>query len=99
MCTADALNLWDARRSKAYIRSMTLTFEFLGGRALFAPDSELIAYRNELDGLFALIEKGAIAPPAVQVLGDLSAENVSKMHNVFATTGARGKLVLRVPHA
>ncbi len=89
-----ALDLWDEATSPLITRSVSFHFVQLGARASLGPASGWAAYGVRLARLAALYEAGTIAPPAVEVVGSLSAATTRAAHARLEAGHVRGKLVM-----
>lgn len=90
------LNLWNLRQSPTFSRSLTVHFEFLGARGSSSNREDWGVYRTELGALTELIEKGALRPPQITVMGDFSAETVRSAHLALEQGRVQGKQVMLV---
>lgn len=91
-----SLNIWHGRKSPMFARSATFHFELLSARAMFGGPETWKIYHKELNTLTALIEAGALKPPAVTEVGGLSAESVRRAHTLLEEGHVQGKLVMSV---
>jgi NADPH:quinone reductase-like Zn-dependent oxidoreductase len=88
------LRMWHRRLSPMFTRSASMSFEFLGARALFGGPETWHAYRKELEALSALIENSMLRPPITHDAGSFSVETVQKAHRLLEAGHVQGKIVM-----
>ncbi len=82
--------------NRLFNRSAAFHFVMSSARGTFGDPDTWSAYRHQLAALAELIEGGAIQPPMVTEVGELSVEAVRRAHALLETGHTQGKLVMRV---
>lgn len=86
----------DDDENRLFNRSAAFHFVMVSARATFGPPDTWQVYGRQLAALAALLEAGAIQPPPLTEVGDLSVETVRQAHALLETGHVQGKLVMRV---
>lgn len=87
--------VWGGRKSLCFSRNLSLHFVFVGAEAS-GGSSQLKIYKKHLEEITMLIEKGKLIIPAIENIGSLSVETVTKAHELLEEGHVKGKLVMRV---
>jgi NADPH2:quinone reductase len=82
--------------NRLFNRSAAFHFVMASARGNFGDPESWPMYRRQLAALADLIEAGAIQPPAVTEVGDLSVETVRHAHALLEDGHVQGKLVMLV---
>ena len=77
-------------------RSAAFHFVMASARGTFGDPGSWSVYGDQLAALAILIESGAIQPPAITEVGDLSVETVQRAHTMLEAGHVQGKLVMPV---
>ncbi len=88
--------VWERGASLAFGRNLSLHFVFVGSEAFSGPRQSWSVYSRHLSHISQLIENGTLRPPAIQSLGDLSAETVREAHRLLEDGKVKGKLVMKI---
>ena len=91
-----SMNIWDRKDSHTYARSLTVTCEFLGARAVNGCSKDWWVYRNTLNKVTELIDCGSVKPPVITRVGGLSVETVMRAHTILESGHGLGKLVMTI---
>lgn len=72
------------------------SFHSVGANAYSLTDDRSVwrKYRTTLDRLAQYFDSGALAPPPIRVLGNLSAQVVKQAHELLESNSVQGKLVM-----
>lgn len=92
-----SLNVWNAHRSPMFARSASLHFEFVGARAIFGGPEAWGIYREQLNALADLFDRGEVHPIEVCEVGEFSAETAREAHARLEQGHVKGKLVMTIP--
>ena len=82
--------------NRLFNRSAAFHFVMASVRGTFGSPDTWPAYRHQLTALAELIEEGAIQPPAITEVGDLSVDTARRAHAQLETGHIQGKLVMLV---
>ncbi|HEY7340844.1 MAG TPA: NADP-dependent oxidoreductase [Ktedonobacterales bacterium] len=82
--------------NRLFNRSAAFHFVMASVRGTFGDPETWSMYGRQLAALTELFENGAIPPPTITEVGDLSVETVRQAHALLETGHVQGKLVMRV---
>ena len=89
--------VWGGRESICFNRNLSLHFVYVGSEAASGDSSKFGIYKQHLQAITDLIEKGSLKVPNIHILGDLSVETVREAHRLLEEGHVKGKLVMRIP--
>ncbi len=91
------LPVWGGRESICFNRNLSLHFVYVGSEATSGDSGKFVIYKQNLQAISDLIEKGSLKVPNINIVGDLSVETVREAHRLLEEGHVKGKLVMRVP--
>ena len=89
-------SVWQAGVALTFQRNLSLHFIFVGSESMFGSKDSWQIYSRHLKEISQMIEKGALKPQKIEVVGNLSVEAVAKAHHLLEEGKVKGKLVMRV---
>ncbi len=89
--------VWHRAVSLPFQRCLSLHTIFIGAEAFSGPRSSWSIYAKQLGLISELMEKKAITPPPIHVLGSLSLATIKEAHHLLEGLHVKGKLVMTVP--